>query len=133
MKITRHKNGLKLYWDDLFFLYDGNGHNQSSYGAYVEASCISLKRITSANYHLMTPAQQIMWVPSSRPEFFLKHAMNPYARQWLEQNIGERGPDWYAREDPFDLMFLSVLFRLRRDALRFVHYINECLEPSEDQ
>jgi hypothetical protein len=126
MKITKHRHGLQIGWGSIFWHYDGKQADQGTYRAYVEAEGPRFKQISSANCHIMSPAQQMLWKVSPEDEF--KHILNPYAAHWLKNNVGERGPDWYARTEPFDLMFLSILFRRRTDALKFIQYVSETLE-----
>lgn len=120
MKVTKHKNGLLIRKIDV----------RDDYRASVEAKGYFFKNYNSATLFVLSPAQQIMW---QRPTDLgpcdgTKVVLHPFARRWLEDNIGERGPDWYARDEPFEPLFQSVLFRNRKDALRFIAFVQECLE-----
>ena len=58
--------------------------------------------------------------------------LRPCIRRWLESEVGVRGPDWYVRDEPFDLMFQSVLFRRRCDALALVRHVVASLREHRD-
>ena len=129
MKVTNHSHRIKLLWDSIFFLYDGKGDEQSSYYAAVETKGYYFERYTEANLRIRSPAQQVVW---SVADAAGKVVLSPYAQRWLETNLGPKGPEWYVREEPFDQMLVSVLFRRRKDALSFVNFIKaELREETE--
>lgn len=126
VKKTKHRNGLEIGWAGYFFVYDGCGDEQSDYRAYVEAQGFEFAQVTPANVLIRTPAQQLMWDPADTDN--MKFVLSRTAERWLIANVGKRGPDWYARKEPFDLFFQSILFRRRKDALRFIEFVNSSLE-----
>ena len=121
MKTTLHRHGLSIGWDGIFFLYgDNEVIERSNYHAVVEVQGYVFDQINMVNVSLMTPAQQIVWHQLD----FETHTLTGYARQWLEDNVGERGPQWYARATTKNQIWMEgILFRRRKDALAFVKWI----------
>ncbi len=131
MKITKHRNGLELGWNNWFWIRDGK-EVIGDYRATVSAKNFPFKQISFYNVHIKTPAQQLIWqiADSEDPS---KVTLSKLARNWLTKNVGEFGPDWYAREEPFDIFFVSIVFRRRRDALAFIRWVNECIELGKEE
>lgn len=121
MKTTVHRHGLSLGWDEIFFLYgDEEVIERGIYRAVVETLGYTFDQFNGVNVHLKTPAQQIVWHQLD----YETHTLTGDAHQWLEQNIGARGPEWYARATTKNQIWMEgILFRRRKDALAFVKWI----------
>lgn len=124
---------MTIHWDGVFFCYDGEQASQGLYRADVYARGYRFARFDGVNNYVLTPAQQILWkMADGNPQCWGAYQLTPYTEKWLRENVGERGPDWYTRREPFELMFQSILFRRRRDALSLIRHINEMLRLHED-
>lgn len=141
MRRIQHPHGMELMSGTLFWIRDGHEDAQGSYWAAVEAKPRRLARYDETNLHVMTEAQQILWTrdlasvgitPTPRQRIEMPCVLRPAVRHWLESEISARGPDWYVRDEPFDLLFQSILFRRRRDALALVRHVAASLREHRD-
>lgn len=131
MKRTMHPHALELISGNWFWINDGGQDQQGEYRACVEAQGYRFDRVGPDNVDVMTPAQQILWQRDPAcPRGGV--VLSPHIRQWLEANVGAIGPDWYARAEPFDLFFVSIVFRRRTDALRLVRHVASRLAVRRD-
>lgn len=142
MRRTHHPHGLQLASGTVFWINDGKSDEQGDYFACVSAEGRRFERYQDANQDVMTYAQQVLWTrelasvgisPTREQEIHRHCVLRPVIRRWLEANVGTCGPDWYVRAEPFDLMFQSVLFRRRRDALALIRHVCASLKPHADE
>jgi hypothetical protein len=123
-KYVTHKHGLIIGSDNIFFITGRDEVFRSDYRSIVWAQDYHLENINSFNYHVQTPAQQLMWEQNDNFQWTL----NRWLRGWLNREVGAYQDMWDTYSVPVDQSSRTLFFKRRTDALKLIKFVESQLK-----
>ena len=135
------KHGLTIGSDNVFFVAndkaapEGVPHFRDGYRAIVSIASFEFTMMSTANVHIETPANQLIWrgVRVKTGEVFAgmemketRFVLTSFAEGWLAQNVGKKHLDWDVRT-LVNNSDRAIFFRRRKDALAFTKMVEQVL------
>lgn len=116
-----HNHGLILGSGNHFFVA-GDGEVREGYAAIVWARGYEFETFSTANAHVQTPAQQLMWHRLDHDSWEL----SSFVRRRLTSVMGEPGDKWDVRSTSRGCD-RALFFKRRKDALWFARLVDSTL------
>lgn len=131
-KYVKHKHGLVVGSDNVFFVVKEDGDDQAEgfrdgYRAIVSTDSYHFENSNTLNVRVRTPAQQIVWRVTGG-EDCRTIMLAPYWWTWLKKNVGDYREAWDVRTVIGTRGSETIFFKRRTDALCFVRAVTQQLE-----
>lgn len=131
---VKKKHGLTLTSGNHYFVAN-DGPVRDGYTCIVKAHGYDFAQFNTVNCMIETPARQIIWRKTEVELTDLANLMDrdyynvtPYIHNWLCRNIGPYQQDWDTYSKITSSSNLCLFFKRRKDALKFVAFIEELLD-----